>query len=61
MRVELTDVYGQTIILHNVLSVFMSIVEDDILCVKIFGENKERRYNLKTLNYWGVTEQCSHE
>lgn len=56
MKVELTDVYGQTIILHNVVSVFSSIIEDDILCVKILGEEKERRYNLKTLNYWGVSK-----
>ena len=56
MKISLTDIYGQTIILHNVVSVFTSIIEDNILCVMIKGEEKARRYNVNTLNYWEITK-----
>lgn len=52
MKVNLTDVYGQTITISNVVAVFSSNTEDDILCVKVSGEPKALRYNLNTLNYW---------
>ena len=54
MKVTLTDVYGQTVIINDVVSVFTSIVEDNILCIMVKGEEKERRYNIKTLNYWEI-------
>ncbi len=52
MKIVLTDVYGQSITLINVNAVFSSLTEDNVLCVKIDGEAKARRYNLKSLNYW---------
>ena len=53
MKVELTDVYGQTITYYDVASVFASNVEDDVLCILRHGE-KLTKINLKALNYWGV-------
>ena len=57
MKVILTDVYGQALTLLNVTGVFPSNVEDNVLCVKISGEEKARRYNLKSLNFWECIEK----
>ena len=54
MKVTLTDVYGQTVIINDVVSVFTSIVEDNILCIMVKDEEKERRYNIKSLSYWEI-------
>ena len=55
-RIDLTDKYGQTIVLIDVTAVYSSITEDDVMCVQVHGESKPRRYNLKDLNYWEITE-----
>ena len=54
MKISLTDENGQTLIFKEVQAVFTSIIEEDVLCVKIKNENKARRFNLSSLNYWEI-------
>ena len=56
MNISLTDVYGQTITYYDIYSVFLSNVQDDILCI-LNNEHKLIRINLSALNYWEVVKR----